>query len=232
MKTGVGNSEHPSSCQDDPCPPRFFLSKKIQNRRMTKPVILIPLKSLTFQVKTNLCINIFNIITIFFFLCPPRLYCRSVRWAGPLICVQRSGQSGQLSPAPALAPAPSVRAEGGGRPDRSSEGGGLWQTPGTEQRSEGTRGWEHGTSLPSHSGSDCWEDWTLARLHWHTGHTPPTITRAPHTGAGVAGAHYESLGVSRSRRIVLGCCHKWWRWYYVKQICSATTTNSYPVNPF
>ena len=53
------------------------------------------------------------------------LYCRSVRWVGPLICVQRSGQSGQLSPAPALAPAPSVRAEGGGRPDRSSEGGGA-----------------------------------------------------------------------------------------------------------
>ena len=122
--------------------------------------------------------------------------------------------------------------EGGGRPDRSSEGGGLWQTPGTEQRREGTRGWEHGTSLPSHSGSDCWEDWTLARLHWHTGHTPPTITRAPHTGAGVAGAHYDSLGVSRSRRIVLGCCHKWWRWFCVKQKCSATTTNSYPVNPF
>ena len=50
---------------------------------------------------------------IFFYLCPPTLYCRSVRWAGPLICVQRSGQSGQLSPAPALAPAPSVRGEGG-----------------------------------------------------------------------------------------------------------------------
>ena len=161
------------------------------------------------------------------------LYCRSVRWVGPLICVQRSGQSGQLSPAPALAPAPSVRAEGGGRPDRSSEEGGLWQTPATEERSEGTRGWEHGTSLPSHSGSDCWEDWTLARLH-HTGHTAPTITRAPHTGAGVAGAHYESLGVSRSQRIVLeceGCCHKWWGYCNVIQTCLAHTSNGHPVHP-
>ena len=40
----------PAPVRMNPCPPRFYLTNKIiQNRQMTKPVILIPLKSLTFK---------------------------------------------------------------------------------------------------------------------------------------------------------------------------------------
>ena len=43
MKTGVLNRRTPT-------PPRFYLTNQIiQNRQTTKPVILIPLKSLTFK---------------------------------------------------------------------------------------------------------------------------------------------------------------------------------------
>ena len=122
------------------------------------------------------------------------LYCRSLHWAGPLICVQRSGQSGQLSPAPALAPAPSV--EGGGGQTGPVRGGGsdrhraLW-----------------GEEWAWHTGLGAWHLSTLTLrlrllggLDTGQGWTPPTITRAPHTGARDAGAHYESLGVSQSWR--------------------------------
>ena len=48
MKIGVLNI--PAPVRMTPCPPRFYLTNQIiQNRRTTKPVILIPLKSLTFK---------------------------------------------------------------------------------------------------------------------------------------------------------------------------------------
>ena len=143
------------------------------------------------------------------------LYCRSLHWAGPLICVQRSGQSGQLSPAPALAPAPSV--EGGGGQTGPVRGGALTDTGHCEERSEpGTRGWEHGTSLPSHSGSDCWEDWTLARA----GHHPPSpehLTPEPEMPELIMN-HSESARAGGESAGVLGVCHKWWAWCHVNTV--------------
>ena len=48
MKKGVLNI--PDPIRMTPSPPRFYLINQIiQNRRMTKPVILIQLKSLTFK---------------------------------------------------------------------------------------------------------------------------------------------------------------------------------------
>ena len=48
MKIGILNI--PAPVRMTPCPNRFYLTNQIiQNRRMTKPVILIPLKSLTFK---------------------------------------------------------------------------------------------------------------------------------------------------------------------------------------
>ena len=47
MKTDILNI--PAPVRITLCPPRFYLTNQIkQNRRTTKPVILIPLKSLTF----------------------------------------------------------------------------------------------------------------------------------------------------------------------------------------
>ena len=59
------------------------------------------------------------------------LYCWSLRRAGPLICVQRSGQSGQWSWLPG-----------------SSSGSGCEEGRGGEARQVqwGVRSWEHGTS--------------------------------------------------------------------------------------
>ena len=55
MKLGVMNI--PAPVRMTPCPPRFYLTDKlIQNRQTTKPVILIPLNSLTFKCRRT-CIS-------------------------------------------------------------------------------------------------------------------------------------------------------------------------------
>ena len=84
----------------------------------------------------------------------------------------------------------------GRRPDRSSEGGALTDTGHCEERSEG---WHTGLGAWHLSTLTLWLR-LLGGLDTGQGWTPPTITRAPHTGARVRGAHYESLGVSQSWR--------------------------------